>query len=317
MASHTVTQQLRTLWQRRAARSGRYGSGLGIFLFLLPGIGVYTVLMLYPALMSLYFSVLDWEGGPISAAPVVGLANFVDMVDDKFISMALSNNGRALLLNWSFQLPAALLLAYVLSRLRRGANLYRFFFYIPVVLPAATLALMWRFVFSGSDYGLLNNALRGLGLENYIMRWLSADGVVQWTTTFPPAWQYVGFFMVIFLAALAGIPEEYYEAAAIDGANSWQQLRYVTLPGLRPVYVSAMILGLQGALGAFIYPVLMTKGGPLHLSESLISYSLYLLWEKKVWGYGSAVAVLSFLLSIVAVALVWRFGREREAGLYR
>jgi ABC-type sugar transport system permease subunit len=278
---------------------------------------VYTLLMLYPSLMSLYFSLLEWEGGPIAQAPVVGLDNFRQMVQDAYVRVALLNNGRLLALNWTFQLPLALLLAYVLSRLRRGASLYRFLFYIPVVLPAATLALMWRFIFSGNDYGLLNNVLEGLGLGSLVRGWLSTDGVVQWTTTSPPAWQYVGFFMVIFLAALAGIPDEYYEAAAIDGANSWQQLRYITLPNLRPVYISAMILALQGALGGFIYPVLMTKGGPIHLSETLISYSLYLLWERRVWGYGSAVAVLSFLLGIIAVALVWRFGREREVGFYR
>jgi len=122
--------------------------------------------------------------------------------------------------------------------------------------------------------------------------------------------------MVVFLAALVGIPEEFYEAAAIDGANHWQQLIHITMPSIRGVYVSAMILTLQGALGAFIYPLLMTKGGPLHLSETLISYSLYLLWEKKTWGYGSAVATLSFLLGIIAVALVWRFGRQRDVLLY-
>jgi raffinose/stachyose/melibiose transport system permease protein len=311
------TQRLKIAQAPKVSRPRRYASSWGIFLFLLPGLGIYTLLMLYPSLLSLYFSLLNWQGGPIAAAPVVGLANFAAIAKDQFVGMALTNNGRVLLFNWAFQLPMALLLASVLSRLRNGAAFYRFVFYIPVVLPTATLALMWRFIFSGSDYGLLNNVLRGLGLDALIRPWLSGDGVVQWTTTFPSAWQHVGFFMVIFLAALAAIPEEYYEAAAIDGANGWQQLRYVTLPGLRPVYVSAMILGLQGALGSFIYPVLMTKGGPLHLSETLISYSLYLLWVKNIWGYGSAVAVMSFLLGIVAVMLVWRFGREREAGLYR
>jgi ABC-type sugar transport system permease subunit len=77
------------------------------------------------------------------------------------------------------------------------------------------------------------------------------------------------------------------------------------------VYVYSMILAMQGAFGAYIYPLLMTKGGPLHLSETLISYSLYLLWEKKIWGYGSAVAVLSFLLGIIATILVWRFGNQQ------
>ena len=302
---------------RGRSRWRSYGSPIGILLFLLPGVGVYTLLMLYPSLLSLYYSVLEWEGGPVSAAPFVGLANFQQMLKDRFVPLALSNNARLLSIDWVLLLPLALALAFVLSRLRRGASLYRFLFYIPVVLPAATMALMWRFVFSGSEYGLLNNILRLVGRETLVRPWLSADGVVQWTTTFPASWQSVGFYMVIFLAALVGIPEEFYEAAAIDGANHWQQLVYITMPSIRGVYVSAMILTLQGALGAFIYPLLMTEGGPLHLSETLISYSLYLLWQKKTWGYGSAVATLSFLLGIIAVALVWRFGRQREVLLYR
>jgi ABC-type sugar transport system permease subunit len=209
----------------------------------------------------------------------------------------------------------ALILAFTLSRLRSGAGVYRFLFYLPVILPAATLALLWRFVFSGNDYGLLNNVLRGVGEEGWIRPWLSGDGIVQWTTSFPGSWQLIGFFMVIFLAALAGIPEEYYEAAAIDGAGAWRQLIDITLPSIKPVYVSAMILALSGALGAYIYPVLMTEGGPLHRSETLISYSLYLLWTKRTWGYGSAVAVLSFLLSIAVTVLIWRFGRRQDPTL--
>jgi raffinose/stachyose/melibiose transport system permease protein len=301
---------------RRSRGTSWYGNPLGIMLFLLPGLGVYTALMLYPSLLSLYYSVLEWEGGPVGAAPFVGLANFQQMLGDRYVAVALGNNARRLFLDWSFMLPVALMLAYVLSRLRHGAAVYRFVFYIPVILPAATLALLWRFLLSGNDYGVLNSALRLVGAEGLVRPWLSGNGYVQWTTSFPPSWQNVGFYMVVFLAALVGIPEEYYEAAAIDGANGWQQLVHITLPNIRAVYVSAMVLALQGALGAFLYPLLMTKGGPVHLSETLISYSLYLLWQKKTWGYGSAVATLSFLLGIVAVSLVWRFGRQHESGLY-
>jgi ABC-type sugar transport system permease subunit len=159
--------------------------------------------------------------------------------------------------------------------------------------------------------------LRDAGLEEWIRPWLSADGIVQWATSIPAAWQLIGFFMVIFLAALAGIPEEYYEAAAMDGASAWRQLVDITLPSIKPVYVSAMILALQIALGAYIYPVLMTEGGPLHFSETMISYSLYLLWVKRTWGYGSAVAALTFLLTIFISTLIWRFGRRQERLLIR
>ncbi|MHB0858688.1 MAG: carbohydrate ABC transporter permease [Anaerolineae bacterium] len=301
---------------RRARDRSRYGSPAGILLFLLPAVGVYTALMLYPSLLSLYYSVLDWEGGPLRSAPFVGLANFRQMLGDPIVPLALVNNARRLFLDWGFMLPIALMLAFVLSRLRHGASIYRFLFYIPVILPATTMALLWRFVLSGSDYGVLNSLLRLMEREEWVRPWLSGDGYVQWATSFPPSWQSVGFYMVIFLAALVGIPEEYYEAAAIDGASGWQQLLHITLPNIRGVYVSCMVLTLQGALGTFVYPLLMTKGGPAHLSETLISYSLYLLWQKKTWGYGSAVATLSFLLGIVIVTLVWRYGRQRESAPY-
>src|SRR5215204_2562105 len=107
------------------------------------------------------------------------------MFDDPVVGRALGNNGRVLFLNWIFQLPFALLLAFTLSRLRHGAALYRFVFFLPVILPTATLALLWQFALSGNDYGLLNNALRAAGQEQLIHRWLSADGIVQWTTSFP------------------------------------------------------------------------------------------------------------------------------------
>ncbi len=301
----------------RSNRHSSYGSGLGILLFLLPGVGVYTLLMLYPAVLSLYYSVLDWEGGPVSSAPFVGADNFRDLFSDKYVRMALGNNIRVLGLSWLFQLPLALLLAFTLSRLRYGSSAYRFLFFVPVILPVATLALLWRFIFSGSDYGLLNNLLIDIGRESWIRPWLSADGIVQWTTSFPQVWQYIGFFMVIFLAALAGIPEEYYEAASIDGASAFRQIIDITLPSIKVVYISAMILSLNIALGAYIYPLLMTEGGPLHRSETLISYSIYLLWTKRVWGYGSAVAVLSLILSVVAAFLIWKLGRREDQVLVK
>ncbi|MHA2428407.1 MAG: carbohydrate ABC transporter permease, partial [Candidatus Hermodarchaeia archaeon] len=177
---------------KKKRSSINYGSPLGIILFLLPGIGIYSLFMLYPSLTSLYYSVLDWQGGPVLKAPFVGFDNFRQMLLDPYILKAISNNGRLLFLNWVFQLPLALLLAYTLSRLGRGGKFYRFIFYIPVILPVATLALLWRFIFSGSRYGLLNNILLRLNLENWILPWLSGDGVVQWTTTFPSSWGAVG-----------------------------------------------------------------------------------------------------------------------------
>jgi raffinose/stachyose/melibiose transport system permease protein len=302
--------------RRAGGRRAQYGSPLGILLFLLPGLGTYTVLMLYPSVLSLYYSLLDWNGGPLSRAPFVGLANFQQMLGDPYLPGALLNNARVLFLSWAFQLPLALLLAFAITRLRRGGSVYRFLFFIPVIIPAATMALLWGFVFSGEPYGQLNALLRALGLGGLIRYWLSADGIVQWVTSFPVAFVGVGFYMIVFIAALVGIPQEYYEAAAIDGAGSWRQLRHITLPSIRGIYVAGMILALQGSLGAFIYPYLMLQinqnsaMASLHTADTPISYSLYLLYNQQEWGYGSAINVLVFALSGLAVALVWRFGRR-------
>ncbi len=131
----------------RKRLSSHYGSKLGILLFLLPGVGAYTLFMLYPSLLSLYYSLLDWQGGPVSAAPFVGFENFKNILQDPFIYNALGNNLRLLILNWVFQLPIALMLAYVLSRLRHGVSFYRFLFYIPVILPTDNIGVALAFYF--------------------------------------------------------------------------------------------------------------------------------------------------------------------------
>lgn len=300
--------------QRRGSpRPRRYASAWAITLFLLPGLAVYSVLVLYPAVISIYYSLLNWDGGPVSRAQFIGLGNFRALFSDPYLPLALKDTARLVGISWVVQLPLALLLAFAITRLKRGGSIYRFFFIIPYIIPAATLALVWSFVFSGESYGILNSVLSKLGLSQLIRPWLSADGIVQWVTSFPQALAYVGFFMVIFIAALVAIPAEYYEAARIDGAGAWRQLFYVTIPSIRNIYVFSLIVSLQLALSAYIYPYLMTGGGPLHISETPVSYSLYLLYSQQEWGYASAVNVLMFIIGALVVTAVWRIRRRANA----
>ena len=292
---------------RFSSRRRHYGTPVGIALFLLPGLGLYTVLMLYPSVQSFVYSLLNWEGLR-ATREFVGLANYAHVLRDPVVRVALGNNLRALLLYMFVQLPLALLLAFALTRKVRFVSFFRFLFYIPCVTSGSVLALLWLFIFT-ADYGL-NRILRELGFGFLNRAWLSTDGIVQWTTNFPATWQWVGFYMVIFLAAIGSIPEELFEAAQIDGAGAWRQLIHITLPSIRLVYVAASITALKDALGAYIYQFIMTEGGPLHMSETLVSYTLNLIWTERRWGYGSALAVLHFALSAVAAALIWRFARR-------
>ena len=289
------------------ARRRRYGSPLGIALFLLPSMAFYAVLMLYPSVQSIVYSLLHWEGLR-ATREFVGLANYIHVLRDPVVRIALTNNLRAWLLYTFVQLPLALLLAFALTRKVRFASLFRFVFYIPCVTSGSVLALLWLFIFT-AEYGL-NSILRRIGLGAIVRPWLSTDGIVQWTTNMPETWQWVGFYMVIFLAAMASIPEEYFEAAQIDGANAWQQLVHITLPSIRLVYVAASITVLKDALNAYIYQFIMTEGGPLHLSETLVTYTLNQIWTTRQWGYGSALAVIHFALAALVAALIWRFARQ-------
>jgi len=116
------------------------------------------------------------------------------------------------------------------------------------------------------------------------------------------------------LAAIASIPDEYFEAAQIDGANAWQQLIHITLPCIRSVYVAALVTVVKDALNAYIYPFIMTEGGPLHMSETIVTYTLNQIWTTRQWGLGSALAVIHFVLALIVATLLWRFGRQtREA----
>jgi ABC-type sugar transport system permease subunit len=200
-----------------------------------------------------------------------------------------------------------MLLAFGLTRKIRGSLTFRFLYYFPNVATATILALMWQFLFT-QPYGL-NAIFRLVGLDSLIRPWLSADGIVQWTTNVPATWQSVGFWTVIFVAAISGIAAELYEAARIDGAGVWHELRYIVLPSVRNVYLSATIVSINAALGTYIYQYIMTKGGPLNMSQTLTSYTVMRLYTTEFidWGYGSTLAVLQFAFGAAVSAFVWRF----------
>jgi ABC-type sugar transport system permease subunit len=234
------------------------------------------------------------------------------MLTDPIVRMGLMNNLRAISLHVFLGLPLALLLAFGLTRKVRGALVFRFLYYFPNVATVTILAVMWKFLFT-QEYGF-NAVLRLLGLGSIIRPWLSTDGIVQWTTNIPSTWQAVGFWAVIFVAAISGISQELYEAARIDGANAWHEFIYIVLPTIRNVYLSATVASVNWALGTYIYQYIMTEGGPLHKSQTLTSYIVVRLYSRELvdWAYGSTLAVLQFALGVVVSAAVWRLSRRRR-----
>jgi raffinose/stachyose/melibiose transport system permease protein len=211
------------------------------------------------------------------------------------------------------QVPFGFFLAFLLSR-ARGSKVFVFFYFLPVILSEVVLALMWRFVFN-SQWGLLNSILNGIGLGLLAQKWLSNPNLTPWTVLVPGTWQWIGFNVVLFLAAIQGLPQELFDAAKIDGANGWQELRYITLPMMRSVYVMATILAIAGSMGGPLgYPLILTQGGPFKVSQTLSLYIYQsiaghagLVGGVPLWGYASALVLLNFVLVAVLSGITWRF----------
>jgi raffinose/stachyose/melibiose transport system permease protein len=300
---------LKRFWLRR----GHYGSPIGIALFLLPALIPYTFLMLYPTLQTFGYSVVKWQGIIPDWSAFDGFTQFGYLFRDPIFWIGLANCARASLLGILFTMPVAMALAYVLTRHARAAGLFRTIYYLPSVVPGVMLAFMWRFIFSKA----INPILEAVGLS--AVRWLSRDGVVQWSTNFPWAWRGVGFWVVILMAGMASVPRELYEAAQLDGAGELQLVRHVTLPSIWGLFITANITVLSGALGTFIFQRLMTEGGPNDRTHTLVSYLVSFLTRGSTaagridWGFASALAAVQFSLSAtVAGVLLWLRGRTGE-----
>ena len=183
-----------------------------------------------------------------------------------------------------------------------------------MVIPGTVLGIMWKNIFIRQ--GVLNFALERLGLGGLARGWLTELGIVQWTVLAPEVWSGICFYIIILAAALEGVSPELYDAAAIDGANACQEMIYVTLPSVRPVYVTSVILALPGALSAFIYPYVLTRGGPLRSTYTLSLWVFNNIYstpgasKPPDIGYGSAIALFHGLLGIVLGLIVWRCGRR-------
>ena len=204
-------------------------------------------------------------------------------------------------------LGAALL---VNSKLARFRGLFRTVYFAPVVTTLVAVAVVWRYIFH-TRYGFLNYALASVGLDP--IDWMGDPHWAMPAIVILAVWKNFGYNMIILLAALQNIPEDLYEAARIDGASGWQLFRHVTLPGLAPVLLLVSILTMTGYFQLFAEPYVMTEGGPLQSTTSV----LYFMYEEgfKWWSLGraSAVAFLLFVLMFVVTLVQLRLGRERSA----
>ncbi|HXF84444.1 MAG TPA: sugar ABC transporter permease [Anaerolineales bacterium] len=295
---------------RASGMSRRVQDTLLIALFLLPALFLFLLFVIYPIFRSVYFSLFDWNGlGP--AVDFVGLQNFKDILNDQVFLKAVRNVLVIIVLSVGVQLPLAMALAVMVRRDLPGRGLFRTIFFMPYVLSEINVAIMWMLLYNPDpDRGLLNAVVVLLGGEP--IGWLSDTKLVLISIFIALTWKYFGFHMLLYLAGLQNIPHELEEAARIDGANSFQNFFYITLPLLGSTIRTSVYLSVLGSIQQFIMVWIMTKGGPVNASEVLSTYMYRFGFVRFQLGYGSAVAIYMFLLCLIFSLIYQRLTRQPD-----
>jgi multiple sugar transport system permease protein len=278
------------------------------YLFILPGMALFLVWTLYPLLFSFVMSFAQWN--LIKPSRFVGLENYTRALNDPVFWLALRNTISYTLITVPGQMILGLAAALLLDRPLRARALFRTIYYLPVVTSWVVVSLIFSYLYN-SQAGLINWLLRdGLHLIDKNINWLGEPFTANLAIATLGIWKGVGWTMVIFMAGLQSIPQEIYEAAAIDGANSWQSLRRITLPLIRQTTLFILVLLTIGGFQVFISVYLMTGGKPLHRTDVLLTYMYSNAFEFLDLGYGSALsylfALMVFSLSMLQIRLLRR-----------
>jgi raffinose/stachyose/melibiose transport system permease protein len=284
----------------RLRRSSRTWAGIG--LFLLPALALYAAFVLLPIVQAARYSLYDWNGlEPLTK--FIGLDNFSRALADPVFLGAVGHNAFIVVLSLAVQIPFALALALMLNRRFRGRTILRLVFFAPYVIAEVITAIVWSLLLQPN--GLAEHLFDAIGLGDAYHPWLADPGTVLLALFFIITWKYFGFHMILLLAGLQGIPREIEEAAAIDGASKRQALRYVTLPLLGPTIRVSVFLSAIGALQLFDLVWVTTRGGPVNASNTMAVFMFDRGFVRFQFGYGSAVAVILFLICF-AVALAYQ-----------
>jgi raffinose/stachyose/melibiose transport system permease protein len=278
-------------------------------LLLGPPLVLFVGFVLAPIVIAADYSLYNWTGfGPLN--DFTGVANYRIAFDDPVFRESIEHTMILAVLSMVIQLPLSVSIALLLNRRFRGRTLVRLAVFAPYVVAPAITGVMWSLLLQPS--GFVDQALTSLGMGGLVHQWLASIHLVLYTMFGVLTWQYLGFGIVLLLAGLQGIPAELREAAAIDGATAWQTTRRVTLPLLGPTIRIWIFLSVIGSLQVFDIVWIMTEGGPANASQTIVTYMISKGFQVTEFGYGAAISVILFVLSLVFALLYQRFALRRD-----
>ncbi|MEU6548955.1 sugar ABC transporter permease [Streptomyces sp. NPDC046915] len=252
----------------------------------------------WPALQGFYLALTSWDG--VSPPKFIGLGNFREMIHDDIFRTAVVDTVLWLVLFGGLSAVLGLATALLLQQERKGVGFYRAALFLPVVFSMVATGLVWQAIYQPD--GVLNRILESVGLDSLQHAWLADQDTALYAVIVPALWRQIGYVMVLYLAGLKGIDPVLYEAAKVDGASAWQRFRHVTLPQLRSVNAVVLSVIIIDSLRSFDVVWSLTRGGPYHSSELLSTYMYSTAFQSLQLGYGSALAVVIFLLAFGVIA---------------
>jgi raffinose/stachyose/melibiose transport system permease protein len=278
-------------------------------LFISPALAIYLAFMLYPFLNTIYLSFTDWNGAT-ATKDFVGLSNYVRMFGDAAVLKAFFNNVIWVIIGTISPVAIGLLLALLLWSGTRGSLIFRTVYFLTFIFPLVVVAIVWGWIFHPL-YGPLNKLLDSIGLEQISRGWLGDPNTAIYAILISAIPGATGLIVVILFAALQNVDVSQVEAGMIDGANWFQRSWYIVIPQLAPVITMVTAITLIGGFAVFDNVFVMTGGGPGHASEVLATYTYQLAFQQSQVGYGSTLAVLMTVLTLVSAVIFVRL-RERQ-----
>ncbi|WP_239619113.1 carbohydrate ABC transporter permease [Cohnella mopanensis] len=274
---------------------------------LVPSIAIYTFVMIIPLILSFYYSLTDWTGGPTKA--FIGFDNYRFLMKDSLFWESFHNNLIILLFTIVFQMSLAFILTSLfMSKAMRLKEFHRTVIFFPVVLSAVVVGFIWQMMYS-QDYGIVNTVLKSVGLDSYIMPWLDDPKVVIYAVTLPLIWQFLGIPMIIFMSAVQGISKDIYETCELDGCTGIKKAIYITFPLIYDTIKVVIMLSISSNMLVFSHIYVLTGGGPGTSSMVLAQYAYKTSFTSMQLGYGSAVTIGMFILSF-GLVLVFKWLAE-------
>jgi multiple sugar transport system permease protein len=281
------------------------------YLFLSPVLLLFSVFTVFSVGYAFYLSFHEWNILE-PAKPFVGLDNYARLLDDSRFHEAIVNTAYYTAASVPLTMGIGLFIALLLNAEIRARGFFRAMFYLPVLTPLVIASIIWKWVYNG-DYGLLNYYLLKFNLINEPLLWLSDKNLAMPAVIITSVWKSVGFTMVVYLAGLQSIPEDYYDAAKIDGASGWRRLRDITIPLLSPTTLFLFVISVLGSFQVFTQIFVMTNGGPLGRTRTLVWYIYTTAFKDFNMGYAAAMAFAMVAMMLGFTLLQLRFMRRDVA----